>query len=184
MRKINGWPLACVVMMAPIMPAIAAQRLHQPGAACLTTTNTHTAARSGFGIVNTDTAQAMGLYCPVQFNSTTLGPQTVDPGQARLDYWASAAAVGNEIVCSPFLAKGTTLSTVNLGNRYSCSTPGGCAASGGTPANGVSYIAWPDTLGPTSDVAAAFITCLLPVRAPGGTTYITVKTYSLELISP
>lgn len=182
MRKINGWSLLCVALLAPVMPAIAAQRLHQPGAACLTTTNTHTAARSGYGIVNTDSTQAMNLYCPVQFNSTTLGPQTVDPGQARLDYWASAAAIGNEIVCAPFLAKGTTLSTVNLGNRYSCSTPGGCATSGGTPANGVGYIAWPDTLGPTSDVAAAFINCLLPIRTGG--TYTTVKTYSLELISP
>jgi hypothetical protein len=119
-------------------------------------------------LVNGNTESDLRVTCPVQFKSSGLGPATVDPVAARLDYYDinSGTTVSDGVIsCNAFLNKANG-TIVTLGNKYSCETAGGCTTTGSTFQGGAGYLQWSDTLGATPDVVGMGFTCVLPKRLP------------------
>lgn len=158
-------------------------RQQQPGIACLATAAaTDSITRGSVGLINSDTATTKTVYCPIQFSSPTLGPQSVDPGEVRVDYWSSVSNVNTYIQCTPNLVKGTTLSVVSLGTLYSCAFGGGCGAAAAFQGN--NYLSFSDSTGSTTDIAGAYIACTLSRNQNSGTEYVALRAYSMRIVSP
>lgn len=133
------------------------------------------AAAYGGMYINASTEGDLRVNCPIQFKSTGLGPATVNPIAARLDYYdinSGTTISDGVIVCSAYLTN-TNGTHISLGNRYSCETAGGCTATGSTFSGGPGYLEWPDTVAATPDVISIGFSCVLPKRLPnlwfGGT---------------
>lgn len=134
-----------------------------------------------YGINNTSDTTAAPTICPVQFSGGILGPTSVDPGKARLDYEEWNTAAGVDLGCHPIIVRynGTV---VSLGIEYSCAMAGGCVAPPGPWGGGKGYLSWSDVSATITEVSQVTFGCDIP-RDSGGPAS-SIVSFSIELTVP